>query len=54
MFKTIKFTDEGKTLSGGYYVHNPEYPLVTAVSDDGRQKTTQIRLTGGFSRATER
>ena len=42
MFRTIKFTDQGKMISGLYYVHNKKYPLVTAVTADGRQKTTQV------------
>jgi hypothetical protein len=42
MFRTIKFTDQGKMISGLYYVHNKQYPLVTAVTADGRQKTTQV------------
>ena len=33
MFRTIKFTDQGKMISGLYYVHNKQYPL---------QKTTQV------------
>jgi hypothetical protein len=42
MFRTIKFTDQGKTISGLYYVHGPQFQLVTAVTADGRQKTTQV------------
>jgi hypothetical protein len=45
MFRTIKFTDQGKTISGLYYVHSEQFRLVTAVTavtGDGRQKTTQL------------
>jgi hypothetical protein len=42
MFRTIKFTDRGKTISGLYYVHSEQFRLVTAVTGDGRQKTTQL------------
>jgi hypothetical protein len=42
MFRTIKFTDQGKTISGLYYVHSEQFRLVTAVTADGRQKTTQF------------